>query len=391
MFKILRFNRVARVHIAVWFLYTFYFASLITYYESDISVPRFFAVLSFYRLGDIIFFYINSLYILPKFLNTKKVPLLVISFVLLLSLYLAYRYLFDYYIFPKIGLQARLPLNESIAIGISQGGNFIIFSLGYYFSQKIIQQQKEIAQRDIAIAQKDTEIANEKAIVAEQQVVLIKKEKELAEEREKNAILAKEKAQAEMAFLRAQINPHFLYNTLNLIHSKIITSTKEIASGVIVDFSEMMQYATGAKMQEDTVDLGGELKFLKLYLKLFKARNQQSAQIDFEEEGYFSSHRIVPMVIITMVENALKHGLIDDPKNPVIIRASMIDDFFVFMVRNPKNPYPDDLSGKGNTGVGIPNIIKRLNAVYKKGGFTLESEDLKDDYIVTFTINYKIT
>ena len=182
MFKILRFNRVARVHIAVWFLYTFYFASLITYYESDISVPRFFAVLSFYRLGDIIFFYINSLYILPKFLNTKKVPLLVISFVLLLSLYLAYRYLFDYYIFPKIGLQARLPLNESIAIGISQGGNFIIFSLGYYFSQKIIQQQKEIAQRDIAIAQKDTQIANEKAIVAEQQVVLIKKEKELAEE-----------------------------------------------------------------------------------------------------------------------------------------------------------------------------------------------------------------
>jgi LytS/YehU family sensor histidine kinase len=94
------------------------------------------------------------------------------------------------------------------------------------------------------------------------------------------------------------------------------------------------------------------------------------------------------MVLITIVENALKHGLVDDPNNPLIIRTSLIDDFFVFMVSNPKNPYPNDIAGKGNTGVGIPNIIKRLDAVYKDGGFTLESEDLKDDYIVTFTVNY---
>ncbi|MEY4538276.1 MAG: hypothetical protein RLZZ306_33, partial [Bacteroidota bacterium] len=267
---------------------------------------------------------------------------------------------------------------------------FVIFSLGYYFSQKVIQQQKEIANKDVTIAQNEVEIANQKAVVAEQQVVLIKKEKELAEEREKNAILAKEKAQAEMAFLRAQINPHFLFNTLNLIHSKILTSSKQVASETIIDFSELMQYATGTKMQEDTVDLGGELTFVKQYLKLFKARNQQSAQIDYEEEGYFGSHRVLPMVLITIVENALKHGLVDDPNNPLIIRASLIDDFFIFMVRNLKNPYPHDVAGKGNTGVGVPNIIKRLHAVYKKGGFTLESEDLKDDYIVTFTINYKI-
>jgi sensor histidine kinase YesM len=60
------------------------------------------------------------------------------------------------------------------------------------------------------------------------------------------------------------------------------------------------------------------------------------------------------------------------------------------MVSNQKNPYPHEIAGKGNTGVGIVNIIKRLNTVYKKGGFTLESEDLNDDYIVTFTINYKL-
>lgn len=394
MFKKIIANKVFQVHVLVWILYIIYYSMLIKYVKHFPIGLSFIAQTILHRIGDAALFYANALIILPKYLSIKKIFILVPVFSLLVICYVTYSYFLEFYLFNYLGfvLPNDIPNSENIiSVSILTGSNFIIFSLGYYFSQRVLQQQKEIAQRDIAIAQKDTQIANEKAIVAEQQVVLIKKEKELAEEREKNAILAKEKAQAEMAFLRAQINPHFLYNTLNLIHSKIITSTKEIASGVIVDFSEMMQYATGAKMQEDTVDLGGELKFLKLYLKLFKARNQQSAQIDFEEEGYFSSHRIVPMVIITMVENALKHGLIDDPKNPVIIRASMIDDFFVFMVRNPKNPYPDDLSGKGNTGVGIPNIIKRLNAVYKKGGFTLESEDLKDDYIVTFTINYKIT
>jgi two-component system, LytTR family, sensor kinase len=152
----------------------------------------------------------------------------------------------------------------------------------------------------------------------------------------------------------------------------------------------MMQYATSTKMQEDTVDMNGEIDFVKKYLKMYKARNQQNAHIDYEEEGYFGSHRLVPMVLITIVENALKHGLMDDPENPLFIRVSLIDDFFVFMVRNLKNPYPKDVSGKGNTGVGIVNIIKRLNAVYQNGGFTLESEDLGDDYVVTFTVDYNL-
>ena len=390
MFKKLALNRISQLHITVWLLYTIYFATLIIYYKSYPSVPKFLVILSFYRVGDILFFYGNSLWILPKYLLTKRVYILIPLFIFCSILYLLYRYLLDYYVFEALNLQARIPLNKSISIGISQGGNFLIFSLGYYFSQRVIQQQKEIAKKDIEIAQKDTQIANEKAVVAEQKVVLIKKEKELAEEREKNAILAKEKAQAEMAFLRAQINPHFLYNTLNLIYGKVLSSTKEVASDLILEFSDMMRYATGTKMQEDTVDLSGELNFVNGYLKMFKARNQSNAHIDYQEEGYFGSHRVVPMVLITLIENALKHGLVDDSNHPLVVRVSMEDDFFIFMVRNLKNPKPESIMDKGNTGVGVVNIKKRLNAVYKKGGFTLESEDLKDDYIATFTVNYKI-
>jgi two-component system, LytTR family, sensor kinase len=393
MFKKIALNKVVQTHAFVWIVYTLYFYSLISYFY---GVPFSFSFITqtiLHRLGDVFLFYVNAFWILPQYFNKKKILILIISFFSSVLFYVYFNYLLEFYIFQF--LQITIPNDKPVLIqvmaqSINQGSSFIIFSLGYYFSQRVIQQQKEIAQRDIAIAQKDLEIANQKALVAEQELELIKKEIELAEEREKNAILAKEKAQAEMAFLRAQINPHFLFNSLNLIYSKVITSTKEVAAESILDFSRMMQYATSTKMQEDTVDVDGEIGFVKDYIKLFKARNRQGAYIDFEEEGYFGSHRVVPMVLITMVENALKHGMIDDSNNPIIIRASLIDDFFVFMVSNPKNPYPNDIAGKGNTGVGIPNIIKRLDAVYKNGGFTLESEDLKDDYIVTFTVNYKL-
>ena len=379
-------NKVVKIHILVWLMYTLYISLIIKYFYSFPLSIAFISQTVLHRLGDIFLFYINTEWILPKYFKIIRILSLIIFFTLSILIYVYYFYVLEFYIFQflSITIPDDNPVPSTVVSqAVFTGSNFIIFALGYYFSQRVIQQQKEIAQKEV-------EIANEKAVVAEQQLVLVKKEKELVEEKEKNAILAKEKAQAEMAFLRAQINPHFLFNTLNLIYGKVITAKKEIAGELIIEFSDMMKYATSTKMQEETVDLAGELKFVNSYLSMFKARNQQNAHIDYEDEGYFGSHRIVPMVLITMVENALKHGLVDDSNNPVVIRASLIDDFFVFMVRNPKNPYPHDIAGKGNTGVGVPNIIKRLNAVYKKGGFTLESEDLKDDYIVTFTVNYKL-
>jgi two-component sensor histidine kinase len=386
MLKKIPLNKVIQTHAFVWIIYSLYFYSLVSYFYGVPFSFSFIVQTLLHRLGDVFLFYINALWILPRYFNKKKILILIVSFFSAILFYGYFNYLLEFHIFQflKITIPNDAPvLIQVMAQAINQGSTFIIFSLGYYFSQRVIQQQKEIAQKDV-------ELANQKAVVAEQQLVLVKKEKELAEEKEKNAILAKEKAQAEMAFLRAQINPHFLFNTLNLIYGKIITSTKEAASEIMLEFSTMMQYATSTKMQEDTVDLGGEIVFVKSYLKMFKARNQHNANIDYEEEGYFGSHRVVPMVLITIIENALKHGLVDDPNNPLVVRVSLIDEFFVFMVSNPKNPYPHDIAGKGNTGVGIPNIIKRLDTVYKNGGFTLESEDLKDDYIVTFTVNYKL-
>ena len=96
------------------------------------------------------------------------------------------------------------------------------------------------------------------------------------------------------------------------------------------------------------------------------------------------------MVLITLIENAIKHGLIDDPNFPLNIRASLIDEVFVFIVHNLKNPHSEQIMDKGNTGIGIKNIIKRLDAVYKNKGYSLESENGEEDYIVTFTVDFNL-
>jgi two-component system, LytTR family, sensor kinase len=358
-------NKLLNTHIVVWVIYVVYFSSLVKFFYNYSLSYSFIVQNILQRLGEIGLFYASAFWIFPKYLNLKKWIQLTLTFTLVIAFYLYYKYLIEFYIFQF--LNATLPNDEPvftqvISQAVMQGSNFIIFALGYYFAQRVIQQQREIAQKDVQIA----------------------------EEKAKNAILEKEKSEAELAFLRSQINPHFMFNTLNMIYSKIFQTNKE-AGEIVIQFSDMMKYATSTKLQANEVDIRGELDFVKSYIELHILRFNHTVYIDYDEEGYMMSHRIVPMVLITIVENAIKHGYFEDPNFPIIIRASLIDDYFSFMVHNLKNLRPNELDQKGNTGIGIVNIEKRLAAVYKNGGYSLEKEETPEDYIVTFTVNFKET
>ncbi|MEA5260396.1 histidine kinase [Arcicella aquatica] len=252
---------------------------------------------------------------------------------------------------------------------------YTFYALGYYFAEKSINQQIEIAVRD-------KEIAEQKIAIAEKEAKIAKQELEIA-------ILAKEKALAEMAFLRAQINPHFMYNTLNMIFERVRKASRE-AGDIVLAFAEMLRYATSTKSQEDEVGLSGELDFVKQYIELHMQRFHYKVYIDFEEDGDFTYHRIVPMVLITIVENGIKHGIFDDPEIAFRIRATLIDDEFVFIASNKKNPYPNAIADAGKTGIGIKNIKKRLLTTYPAEAHSLEIIDGEEDYTVIFTVNFNL-
>jgi sensor histidine kinase YesM len=247
--------------------------------------------------------------------------------------------------------------------------------LGYHYAQKAIQSQKDLALRD-------AEIARQKIAIAQHEAEMAKKDLQIA-------VLAKEKAQAQTAFLRAQINPHFMYNTLNMIFERVRKTSREVGD-IVLAFADMMRYATSAKSQEDLVPLYGELRFVEQYIELHLQRFQHKVYIDYHEEGDFNSHQIVPMVLITLVENGIKHGLFDNPDFPFKIRVSLIDDMFVFLTNNLKNPYPSSIPDTGQTGIGIENIKHRLKGTFSEDAYDFEIIETDDDYTVIFTINFKL-
>jgi sensor histidine kinase YesM len=172
-----------------------------------------------------------------------------------------------------------------------------------------------------------------------------------------------------------------------MIYSEVRKVNKEM-SELVIQFASMMRYATSQVMQQDEVDLQGEIQFVEDFLEIQKRRFKDSLQFDYKIEGDIRSQRIVPMVLFTFVENAIKHGFYEDPEFPLFIRGNLFKDRFTFLVHNRKNLNPSGFD-TGDTGISIINIRKRLDSVYKNGGYSLEIEDLEEEFIVNFKINFK--
>ncbi len=365
-------NRKKKTHLILWILY-------VIYYQLNYII----AILKFDLASSIIIlincacwimiFYCSTLFIYPKFLTSKKYTIVIILCfltVFIFSIINAYSIKFFFPDYPGAEINA-----ERLTRNFWSAQIYTFYALGYYFAEKSINQQIEIAARD-------REIAEQKIAIAEKEAKIAKQELEIA-------ILAKEKALAEMAFLRAQINPHFMYNTLNMIFERVRKASRE-AGDIVLAFAEMLRYATSTKSQEDEVGLSGELDFVKQYIELHMQRFHYKVYIDFEEDGDFTYHRIVPMVLITIVENGIKHGIFDDPEIAFRIRATLIDDEFVFIASNKKNPYPNAIADAGKTGIGIKNIKKRLLTTYPAEAHSLEIIDGEEDYTVIFTVNFNL-
>ncbi|SET82206.1 sensor histidine kinase [Hymenobacter actinosclerus] len=181
----------------------------------------------------------------------------------------------------------------------------------------------------------------------------------LLRERE-NQLLRGEKRAAEVAFLKTQINPHFLYNTLNMLYGLAYPVAKPLA-GAILKLADLMRY-----MLHDTPDgqvpLTDEIDYLHNYLDLYRLRFADQFFVDFQLTGDPTGHRIAPLLLIPFVENALKHGTLDDPAHPVSIRLALSPDEIQFEVRNrPLDPADHK---DATTGVGLPNLRRRLELLY---------------------------
>lgn len=203
-------------------------------------------------------------------------------------------------------------------------------------------------------------------------------------ERERMRRLEKEKMANELKFLKAQINPHFLFNTLNNLYSYVLTESPK-APDMILRLSGILDYVL-YKSQKKTVPLSEEVQTIDHFIGLEKIRYGDRLAVDYKVKGD-QSVPISPLLLLSLVENAFKHGAsgdIDNPKINILIFEN--NKTIQFEGWNTKSQYKGELNDAYKKGIGLSNIKRQLDLVYPNQ-HELMIEDLEKTFKVQLTIN----
>jgi LytS/YehU family sensor histidine kinase len=192
--------------------------------------------------------------------------------------------------------------------------------------------------------------------------------------------LENEKLIAELAFLKSQINPHFLFNSLNNIYS-LSYQKSEKTPEAILKLAEIMRYML-YESNVDKVALLDEIRYLENYIELQKLRFKDSIYIKFEIIGDPQGLKITPLILISFVENAFKHGIATDIEVPISITLKFSEEKLFFEVVNKKSELNKDITG----GIGLPNVKRRLDLLYKNQ-YRLNIDDKSDIYRCELNLN----
>ncbi|MGZ3837658.1 MAG: sensor histidine kinase [Flavisolibacter sp.] len=190
-----------------------------------------------------------------------------------------------------------------------------------------------------------------------------------------------EKSQANFNFLKAQINPHFLHNTLNFLYAKSLPFSPELSEGILT-LSDIMRYALSeGNVRDGKAPLKDEIAHVRNVIKINQLRFSNNLQVQFDVEGVVNGATIIPFILITLVENAFKHGDLKTNESPIVIRLKIEKDQLYFYCRNKKKTGPKELS----TGIGLENIKKRLDLAYG-GHYQFHIKDEAELYTTELTI-----
>lgn len=317
------------LHGLYWVLITGFFIYEKRYLIYKASMP-YFAVCVAARISLLIVVaYLNLHYFLPRYLLKKSY--LSYAFAVLLSVtgYLIIQSLFDYYLYGYIIGPMR---NSSWMETLSYNFFSTLWYLGLMLALKLSMDWYE-------------------------QQLLVQR-------------ITVEKLQAEVNFLRFQVNPHFLFNFLNNLYALTLKKSEQ-APGMVLKLSDMMEYML-YDSNDAKVPLKKEIDYLDNFIELEKLRFNKEAEIIFNIRTGIGEQEIAPFLLLTLVENAFKHGVLDGRKGQSYIHIDLYLEGheLTFCVENTK------VQGRGSYkgGIGLINLQKRLDLVYPER-HRLEIED----------------
>lgn len=256
---------------------------------------------------------------------------------------------------PRL-LYAKLYLRYVLAIaGITVGGLLLQLGLIYFLDpeSRLILGSK----LDASSMVRGVMIINSVVIFTSALAILQKRTEDVRRVEQ----LEKEKSQAELHLLKSQVNPHFLFNTLNNLYSLAVRQSPETPE-VIARLSQLMRYML-KQSDASEVPLSKEINFLKSYLLLEKLRYDDSLKVNFDITGEVANQQLAPMLFIPLVENAFKHGLSDKSNNEWLnIKMTLEENQLSFTVEN-SIPEGSNLI-ETQDGMGLANLRTRLSLLY---------------------------
>lgn len=332
-------NRVLLLHISFWCVYLSFFVYQITSYRKrEIDMTEVVLHATMNGVFNMIVAYMNYFIFLPRFLEKKKIG----------------QYLLEFFIPFVILMFFRVHLQRYVIDGYSHQVHF------FYTTTFIVQAAATSLFIVIFVA-------------------MLRFAKEWFEFEAKKKEVENEKLQAELNFLKAQINPHFLFNTLNNLYY-LAYSQSPNTTEVIAKLSQMMRY-----MIYDTnhakVLLSKEIEYMQNYISLERLRLSNQIPIEFTVQGNVQDIRITPLIFITFLENAFKHGVSGNNAEAWVKATIVIQgNTCTYKVENSKhNAIKTDAAGK--SGIGLQNVQRRLALSYPER-HTLTIEETPERYSV---------
>jgi two-component system, LytTR family, sensor kinase len=347
-------------HIIGWILYI----SANIFYHIHYRHTYIFWVLVFTYTLKIFTVYTLALYFLPKFLKRKKYFRLFLSILFSYFLYLFIDYFIEHYFEAwYYGIKPTLTGMDGYVFPILllYTPVAVIGFLIYYIrvsEENALRLEKEKSNKLIALNQQlQLEAAK---LVADRQIWN----------------LEKENLRLEFAYLQAQINPHFLKNTLASIGANIRPIDKAAYEQLSL-LGDLMSYSLEKTIVNGKVFLIEEVKAIETLIEIFKLRYEEECAIVLHKEGNIDNLYIVPHTLLTLVENATKHGLVNDTQKPlnIILRVNFNQLYF-----RTENWINNDKYNTSTAAVGIENIKRRLEIAYKDK-YVLTKENGNGKYI----------
>jgi len=197
------------------------------------------------------------------------------------------------------------------------------------------------------------------------------------------ADLKSQNLNSELALLKSQISPHFLFNTLNNIHT-LVYKKSDNAHEAVMKLSSLMRYVL-YESDDKKVEASKEMDYLKSYIELEKLRMTNPEQVAFNMEGDYHTKKIAPMILIPFIENAFKHSNKNREGNYIKVSLDYNSETLRFTCENSFQPKTDETKDKTG-GIGLKNVSRRLELIYPNN-YQLEVSENNNIFKVDLSLN----